>query len=191
MLLDDFLPEHDFVERHSVNVSATPAAAFAAIRRADLGRGPLTRTLFLLRAIPGLLVAPRATFRRFLGHRSVAVTLDALASAGFVLLGEQPGHEVVLGTIGRFWRPSGGMRPFEAAEFASFREAGWAKGAWNFRVSVAPDGATTLSTETRVRCTDPRSRRTFRRYWRLVRPFSGLIRIEMLRAIRREAERRP
>ncbi len=108
-----------------------------------------------------------------------------------MLLGEQPGHEVVLGTIGRFWRPSGGMRPFAAAEFASFREEGWAKGAWNFRVSVAPDGATTLSTETRVRCTDPRSRRTFRRYWRLVRPFSGLIRIEMLRAIRREAERRP
>ena len=113
----------------------------------------------------------------------------ALASAGFVILGEDPGREVVLGTIGRFWTPSGGMRAFAAAEFAGFSEPGWAKAAWNFRVDAAADGRTTLSTETRVLCTDPRSRRTFGRYWRVVRPFSGLIRIELLRAIRGAAER--
>lgn len=189
MLLDEALPERDFDERHALTVAAAPAATFEAIRRADLGRGRLTRTLFLLRALPGLLVAPRETLRRFL-RRGSARTVDTLASAGFVILAEEPGREIVLGTIGRFWRPSGGMRPFQAAEFAGFREPGWAKAAWNFRVDEAPDGETTLSTETRVLCTDPRSRRTFRRYWRLVRPFSGLIRVEMLLAIRREAERR-
>jgi hypothetical protein len=190
MLLDDHLSRFDFVERHAVNVPAPPAAAFAAIRRTDLGRGPLTRTLFLVRALPGLVVAPRETARRFLGRRGrLPLTVDALASAGFVILGEDPGREVVLGTIGQFWRPSGGMRPFAAAEFASFDEPGWAKAAWNFRVDPAPDGRGTISTETRVLCTDPRSRRTFRRYWRIVRPFSGLIRIEMLNAIRREVER--
>jgi hypothetical protein len=189
MVLDQLLREADFDERHSVTVAAPPGLTFDAIRRADLGGGPLTRTLLLLRALPGLLVAPRETFRRFLRRGSRRVTVDALASAGFVILAEEPGRELVLGTIGRFWRASGGMRPFVAAEFAGFHEPGWAKAAWNFRVDAAPDGRTTLSTETRVRCTDPRSRRTFRRYWRLVRPFSGLIRIEMLRAIRREAER--
>jgi hypothetical protein len=58
---------------------------------------------------------------------------------------------------------------------------------------VAPGraGGAAVSTETRVLCTDERSRRAFRRYWTLVRPFSGLTRIEMLRAIRREAERHP
>jgi len=189
MLLDDQLPQLDFVERHAVKVAAPPAIVFAAIRRADLGRGPLTRTLFFLRALPGLLVAPRATVRRFLARRgSRRITLDALASAGFVLLGEDPGREVVLGTIGRFWRASGGMRPFAAAEFARFDEPGWAKAAWNFRVDRAQGGAT-LSTETRVLCTDPGSRRAFRRYWRIVRPFSGLLRLEMLRAIRRDSER--
>jgi hypothetical protein len=81
------------------------------------------------------------------------------------------------------------MRPFRAADFRTFDEPGWAKAAWNFRVEPAPAGGATLSTETRVRCTDARSRRTFRRYWWIVRPFSGLIRIELLRAIRREAER--
>jgi len=189
MLLDDQLPQLDFVERHAVKVAAPPAIVFAAIRRADLGRGPLTRTLFFLRALPGLLVAPRETVRRFLARRgSRRITLDALASAGFVLLGEDPGREVVLGTIGRFWRASGGMRPFAAAEFARFDEPGWAKAAWNFRVDRAQGGAT-LSTETRVLCTDPGSRRAFRRYWRIVRPFSGLLRLEMLRAIRRDSER--
>lgn len=189
MLLDDHLPRFDFVERHAVHVAAPPAAAFAALRRADLVRLPLTRALFLLRALPGLVLAPRETARRFLARRRGPVTLDALASAGFVILGEDPERELVLGTIGRFWRASGGMRPFAAAEFAGFDEPGWAKGAWNFRVEPGPAGGATISTETRVLCTDPRSRRTFRRYWRIVRLFSGLIRIEMLRAIRREAER--
>jgi hypothetical protein len=34
------------------------------------------------------------------------------------------------------------------------------------------------------------SRASFRRYWTVVRPFSGLLRRVMLRAVRRAAERR-
>ncbi len=105
-----------------------------------------------------------------------------------MILGEEPGREVVLGTIGRFWRPAACARSLPPSSLA-FAEPGWAKAAWNFRVEPAPDGAATTSTETRVLCTDPVSRRTFRRYWRIVRPFSGLIRIEMLNAIRRELQR--
>ena len=46
----------------------------------------------------------------------------------------------------------------------------------------------TLSTETRVHIPDPAARRKFRRYWRAIRPFSGLIRILVLRAAKRRAE---
>jgi hypothetical protein len=189
MLLDEHLPAFDFVERHAIRVAAPPAAVFAALRRADLAAGLVTRALFLVRALPGLVLAPRATARRFLAHRGTPVTLERLAASGFVLLGEDAPREAVLGTIGRFWRPSGGMRPFEPPELARFDEPGWAKAAWSFRVEPARDGGAILSTETRVLCTDARTRRTFARYWRLVRPFSGLIRLEMLRAIRREAHR--
>jgi len=35
---------------------------------------------------------------------------------------------------------------------------------------------------------DPRSRRKFARYWRVVGPFSGLIRTSLLRAAKRRAE---
>jgi hypothetical protein len=50
----------------------------------------------------------------------------------------------------------------------------------------AEDGE--LTTETRVHVADPRSRRKFARYWRVVGPFSGLTRILVLRAAKRRAE---
>jgi hypothetical protein len=44
-----------------------------------------------------------------------------------------------------------------------------------------------LTTETRIEPTDALSGRRFRRYWMLIRPFSGLTRLVWLRAIRRRA----
>jgi len=187
--LDKHLPVFDYSERHETLIRATPADVFAAIRRANLRSGPLIRTLFALRSVPGLLVAPRATLRRFHGHdRGRPVTIDSITAAGFFVLDEEAGCELVIGTIGRFWQPSGGMRPTRAEEFDGFAEPGWAKAAWNFAVAPRAGGATVLSTETRIVCTDARSRRRFRWYWTVVRPFSGLIRIELLRIVRREAE---
>ena len=46
-----------------------------------------------------------------------------------------------------------------------------------------------LTTETRVKAADARTRAGFRLYWLVIRPFSGLIRREWLRAIARRAER--
>lgn len=45
-----------------------------------------------------------------------------------------------------------------------------------------------LATEARVQVPDPVSRRKFSRYWCLVRPFSGIIRMRVLRAAKRRAE---
>ncbi|MCU1338883.1 MAG: hypothetical protein JWO19_4464 [Bryobacterales bacterium] len=50
------------------------------------------------------------------------------------------------------------------------------------------DGATELRTETRVLCADVATRRRFGAYWTLIKPFSGLIRLEMLAAVRSAAE---
>jgi hypothetical protein len=48
--------------------------------------------------------------------------------------------------------------------------------------------ATLLETETRVLATGPRAKRAFAAYWLVVRPGSGLIRRELLRAVARRAE---
>jgi hypothetical protein len=89
------------------------------------------------------------------------------------VLEDVPGRGIVLSLRGEFWRlrGSGGDDP-QAVAVVDFRaEAG------------------RLTTETRVHVADPVSRRKFARYWRVIRPFSGLTRILMLRAAKRRAER--
>lgn len=77
-----------------------------------------------------------------------------------------------------------------AAEFAAFREPGFAKAAWNLACAETANPAVTeLSTETRVVCYGVATRRKFLLYWRVVEQFSGLIRRSLLRGVRRAAER--
>jgi hypothetical protein len=72
--------------------------------------------------------------------------------------------------------------------FAAFAEPGWAKGAMSFQLTPIAEG-TLLAAETRVRLTDPASRRAFAPYWFLIQAGgAGLIRLELLRAIARRAE---
>jgi hypothetical protein len=103
---------------------------------------------------------------------------------GFRVIAEEPGDELVVAGIGRFWKLSGGLRRVEGREhFAQFDEPGYAKVAFNFRLD---DGK--LSTETRIAGTDAHARRRFGLYWLLVRPGSGLIRREWLHAIVKRAQ---
>jgi hypothetical protein len=180
VLIERFIPSFDVVERHATVASATPDHAYAVIRRIDLARSVPIRLLVTLR---GLAAMTRG--------RSVRRSwrLDDIIGAGFVLLAEEPGVEVVLGVVGRFWTPAGGLRRVAAQEFVGFDDPGFAKAAWNFRVDPMPDDRVRVSTETRVRCTDDASRRKFLRYWRLIGPFSGFIRSRALALVRAEVER--
>lgn len=182
MLIDQHMPHAEFAERHALRVHAPPERAYAAARRLDLGRSALVRTLFALRSIPALF-----TRRGGRGERALGVTMEGLLRSGFVLLDERAPHEFVLGLAGRFWTPTGGIVRLDPAEYAVFDRPGMAVAAWNFTVLPTDEGSL-VATETRVRCTDDAARRSFARYWRVVRPFSGLIRMEALRAVRRAAE---
>ena len=84
---------------------------------------------------------------------------------------DAPGEGIVLSVTGRFWRVRGRGPEPPATAVVDFR-------------SVPGK----LSTETRVHVPDPVSRRRFERYWLVVRPFSGLIRVLILRAAKRRAE---
>ena len=171
MIIDRFLHQYDVRERHAIVIAADAATVDACTRNLDLRGSRIARLLFRLR-----------------GMRGDALGLDGLRRMGFSVLADVPGEELVLGLIGRFWTPSGGLCRFDAPDFVAFDEPGWAKAAWNFGLTPTPDGRVRLTTETRVRCTDAASRRRFRAYWLVVRPFSGLIRRIVLREIRRQAE---
>jgi len=97
--------------------------------------------------------------------------LDAMCRRSTVLE-DVPGEGIVLAITGTFWRWRGIGPEQPAAAVVDFR---------------ATDGA--LTTETRVHVANALSRRRFARYWLVVRPFSGLTRIALLRAARRRLER--
>lgn len=173
-LIDRFLPRYDVASRHRILVRAPLEHVYAAARQVDLNGSTVTRWLFRLRGLP----VPES------------LRLEGLLRLGFVLLGEDPGHELVLGVVGRFWAITGGLQRVEPEEFTGFDRPGYAKAAWNFRVEEGRDETSLLSTETRVLALDERSRRRFGWYWTVVGPFGGLIRKETLRLAKRRAEER-
>jgi hypothetical protein len=168
--LGAFLPEYDVSEYHDLFVNASPAAAYAAMERVRLSDSPVISMLLRIRG----LGASRRTLAEDVRSR-------------FTVLKDDPGREIVFGVVGQFWRLRGTSCDFEAAEFAVFHQPGCAKSAWNVAFTEEA-GGTRVSTETRVQCFGAVARLKFRAYWTLIGLFSGLIRIEMLRLIKRRAE---
>ncbi|HEU0024620.1 MAG TPA: hypothetical protein VFQ12_08315 [Thermoleophilaceae bacterium] len=180
MILDEQLPGWDVRERHSVRIRTSPEQALAAARAVTTREVPLLVGLMAVRSLPASLA--RRQLRRL--DRPV---LQGFARIGFAALGHSD-RELAHGGVGRFWQPSGGLLSVPAEEFATFDEPGYVKAGFDFRVEPDGDGCI-LSTETRVLATDDGARRKFRLYWLLIRPGSGLIRRDWLRAIRARAER--
>lgn len=170
-LLDRYLPAETTLSRHQELIAARPHKIWDALGEVDLRASLVIRILFLLRGIP-------ATGR-----------LGDFEGIGFKVLHQDSPRYLVLGLIGRFWRVRGGLIDFGPSEFATFDQPGYAKAVWGFEITGVEGGPSTVVTETRVECTDPTTERRFRRYWRLVGPSSSMTRKEMLRLLRKAAER--
>jgi hypothetical protein len=178
MLIESFIPDPDAVETHRIEIAASREAVYQALWTTDLGGSPIIKTLMALRSLPRIVSQPKR-----LRHMPRQITLQTIIEGGFGQLAEDPGREVVLGVVGQFWRPAGNMLPFSEEMFRGPVQPGFARGVWNFAVQEAGKERTVLSTETRVVCGDAASRLKFRAYWTVVRPFSGLIRVIMLKAV--------
>lgn len=175
MLIDDFLPAYDFSERHETKIRASAKDVYAAVGSTDFNESWIIWGLLAMRGLG-------------FGKSSTKLTLrDAFDN--FVILGEKPGEEILLGLAGKFWTPFGSLQKIDAGNFKEFNKAGFAKAVWNFSVSES-NGETLLKTETRIQCLDEDSRQSFALYWTVIKPFSGLIREEMLRLIKEKAEQK-
>ena len=165
------MPEYDRREVHRRRIHAPADAIWEAAK--ELRGDEMTA----MRALMGIRTLGRGSRD---GSRTV---LSAFRGMGFRVIDEEPEREIVIAGIGRFWQPSGGLRKVESREqFAAFAEPRYAKVAFNFLLE-----GETLSTETRIAGTDAHARRRFGAYWTLIRPGSGLIRREWLRAIEKRA----
>jgi hypothetical protein len=92
-----------------------------------------------------------------------------------MLLHEEPGNEMVVGAIGKFWKlhiPFADVAPWE---FVSFTEEGWGKLAWTISVEPYLSGST-ICVELRITATDDQSWKKLKRYYPLIGPFSHVIR---------------
>ena len=149
------------------------------MRKADFSQLQLTRVLMGLRRLGwGQKKAGQAASQE-----------ERLRATGFISIPTGSENEVLLGVVGRFWRlDSGTVCGLTAEEILAFDRDGYAKALWNFRVERVESEVTLLATETRVLAYGSAARRKFRAYWLLVGPFSGLIRKEMLRLVKRKAE---
>ncbi|GAC1659435.1 MAG: hypothetical protein NVS4B3_27790 [Gemmatimonadaceae bacterium] len=63
MLIDEFLPHFDVVERHERRIAASSATVYAAIFATDFGASEALRVLLGLRALPHAFCAGRRSWR--------------------------------------------------------------------------------------------------------------------------------
>jgi hypothetical protein len=115
--------------------------------------------------VRGLMLA------RGLGLRSGGDTVLSTMIPRATVVEDVPGEGLILTLSGQFWRLRGSGPEAPATAVIDFRSL-----------------PGRMATETRVHVPDAVSRRKFMRYWRVVRPFSGLIRMDVLRAAKRRAE---
>jgi hypothetical protein len=186
--LDGILPDSAWSNAFSTVVAAPPRAVWDALHRVTRAEMSVTRALVALRAAPARLL-------RRPGHLGAgdpgAPLLEQFLRSGFSVLHEDAPSSLAAGAIGRPWRPAGDDASVAVPDlrtFAAFSEPGYVRMALAFDLDATDEG-TRLRTETRVAPTDPGAARIFRRYWLVIRPGSALIRLDLLHAIRRRAER--
>jgi hypothetical protein len=179
LLLDRFVPAYDVRERHAITVGAPLAATWGAALAVDMERAPVVHAIFGGRRLL-LANSDSATSHLRLGD---------LEAIGWGRLAFVPGREIVFGAVTQPWKGDVTFQPLAPDAFAAFDTPGYVKIAWTIAVdSLGPDRSR-FRTETRVITTDAESRARFRRYWSAFSPGILLIRWQMLRLVRADAER--
>lgn len=169
-LLDEILPDFDVASKYSVRIHASPDRIYQILQN-GVPTGTVTRFLMMLRRVPRIFAQPSAD-----------------EQPSFYKLKQSQGREIVVGIAGQFWKPVAKTVAINSLEeFLHFERNGYSKAALNLQITPAQNGISVLSTETRVRSYGS-AKEKFRSYWQFIKPFSGLIRREILRKIKKQAE---
>jgi len=179
-LIDQFLPQHQFSQRHQATVRCRPGELLDIIQNYRPPKDRLGEMAMFARQMPAKLmhwVAPSQVPRP-----------SPFTPANFIPLARDGDREIVGGLVGKFWRPDFGLLVINGpSEFLVSNPPRTAKLVIGFLAEQAGED-TLLTTETRVYCPDRYSRLMFAPYWLAIRPVSGLLRRRMLRTIREIAE---
>lgn len=179
--LDPFIPRFDVRERFAIEVAAPAERVLATAIGFDLQSPRAIRAIFRAREwIMGSSTMPR---------REPTGLLDELRGLGWGVLEEVPGRLVVCGAWCEPWQADVRFHAIAPGEFAAYAEPGRVKIAWTLEVEPLAAARCRFAHETRVVATDEPARRRFRRYWRWARFGIVSIRLLLMPAVRRAAER--
>lgn len=180
-LLDRFMPEYDVVERHNTLVQAPAEVTLAAACDMDFDASRIVRTIFKARE---LLLRGQSAASDL--PRGLLAKTKAL---GWGVLVEIQGREIVMGAVTQPWVANAKFRALSPEQFASFSDPHYVKIAWTLRADPVAAKTSIFRTETRALACGPVSKSKFRKYWAFLSPGIVLIRLAMLGALRRSAER--
>jgi len=169
MLIDKYLPKYDFREFHSIKVISHTDNVYQQVLNCDLSQSWVIKLLFRIRGIPA-------------GFSSI----EDILRMGFIKLDEVPGEEIIFGMITNSPVFNGCRTITSGSEFISRGEPDILKAVINFRVTEDLLSQFTISTETRVWCGSAGIKKRFRLYWLFVKPFSQIVRKEILKQVKKQ-----
>ena len=172
MLIDDFMPNFEFGDSQKTDVKASPDVVFRAVKTFDMAESTTIRWLFKMRGIP-----------------TNNLTLRDLEQVNFKVLGEKQNEELVLGLAGEFKTLMGGLLKLSPEQFRAFNNPGFVKACWNFAVADTGNGKSHVTTEIRIHGTDAASIAKVKNVWGMLKTPSAMIRSEILKLIKKQAER--
>jgi hypothetical protein len=180
--LDQFAPLYEFNEFHSIRVAAPRDRVYLSMKMVTADEIPLFRTLTWIRR------GGRGGPESILNPNENVPILEVATRTAFLVLAENSGREIVLGTAVMVPADFRATKRLVPDDFRAIQQQGFAIAMMNFLIEDDGQGACIISTETRVRATDPSAKRRFAAYWRMIYPGSALIRRMWLRAIKKRAE---
>jgi len=177
-----FMPRPDVRERFEITVRAPAALVMAEARDFDLQSLRVVHAIFGLREwlMGASPAAPRASRRLF----------EEMRSLGWGVLVEEPDRLLICGAACQPWLADVRFRAIAPERFADYAEPDQVKIAWTLEAIPLGPQRTRFAQETRVVATDDAARAKFRRYWGWARFGIIGIRLLLLPALRRAAERR-
>lgn len=179
-LLDRFLPRFDVRERFDTVVAAPADLVLQTAVDFDMQSLPLVKLIFRTReTLMGAKPPPR---------RSQGIVAET-TSLGWGVLASQSGRYIACGAACQPWLADVTFIPIPAEAFADYGEPDRVKIAWTLETEPLGPETTRLSHETRAMATDDQARIKFRRYWRWARFGIIAIRLLLLPAVRRSAQR--
>lgn len=181
-LLDTFMPEYEVREYHQARVAAPVEKTYEAVLAMDMSGSPIVRGIFRARQL---------VFRADEGEqRPPRPFLEEAKELGWGVLAHEPGRAIVLGAVTQPWLANVRFESLPPEEFTVFDTPGYVKIVFTMATEPIDDRSSFVRTETRVATTDKYARDRFRRYWAVVSAGVRVIRIEILRLVRADAERR-